>query len=106
MIGGGAKLMSSANKHFPAVMDWINSKFLTDQQLEDGPVISREGSLHKPGRDGKIRGNHKGYVMKTSLYTRATLHPMVTGVIAAAAGAIALTLLNYDSLNRKINGNK
>jgi short-subunit dehydrogenase len=102
-VGGGSKLMSSANKYMPGVMDWINSKFLSDQQLEEEPAHHHEGALHKPGRDGKVHGNHKGHVMKTSLYTRATLHPMVTGVIAAGLGAVALTLLNYSGSNG--NGN-
>ena len=98
-VGGGSKLMSSANKYMPGVMDWINSKFLSDQQLEEEPAHHHEGSLHQPGKDGSIHGNHKGHVMQTSLYTRATLHPMVTGVIAAAAGAAAYTLINYANSN-------
>ncbi|HSI91045.1 MAG TPA: SDR family oxidoreductase, partial [Adhaeribacter sp.] len=99
MVGGASKFMSAANKRIPGVMDWVNSKFLTDQQLEEEPARHHEGALYKPGKDGKIHGNHKGYVMQTSLYTRATLHPMVTGVIALAAGAAALTLLNYTGTN-------
>lgn len=98
-VGGGSKLMSSANKYMPGVMDWINSRFLTDQQLENEPARHHEGALHKPGRGGHVHGNHKGYVMKTSLYTRATLHPLVTGVIAAGLGAVAFTALNFSRSN-------
>jgi short-subunit dehydrogenase len=92
MIGGGAKAMSALNKRFPGMMDWISSKFMTEEQLRKEPAMHREGALHKPGKDGEVRGNHEGYVMKTSLYTRAKLHPLTTGALFVAAGAAAYAL--------------
>ncbi|MFB9864737.1 SDR family oxidoreductase [Rufibacter immobilis] len=102
MVGGGGKAMSALNKRFPGVMDWISSKVMSQEQVEEGAPVNREGSLHQPSTGGKVRGNHKGYVMKTSLYTRAKTNPVKTSVIALAAGAAVVAFMN----NNKKNGHK
>lgn len=99
MVGGGAKVMSALNKRIPAVMDWINSKMMSEQQVREEPPQTYEGSLHQPGTDGQIHGDHKGYVMKTSLYTRAVLNPVLTGALVVTAGAAVATLLNNTRKN-------
>ncbi|WP_192821655.1 SDR family oxidoreductase [Rufibacter sp. LB8] len=99
MIGGGAKVMSSLNKRIPGVMDWISSTVMSDQQVLDEAPTNVEGSLHHPSTAGKVRGNHKGYVMKTSLYTRAKTNPVKAGVLALAAGAAVMALLNTSKKN-------
>ncbi|WP_181308290.1 SDR family oxidoreductase [Rufibacter sp. XAAS-G3-1] len=104
MVGGGGKAMSALNKRFPAAMDWISSKMMSGEQVREEPAKHREGSLHQPTTGGEVRGNHQGYVMKTSLYTRAKLHPVATGAIVAAAGAAAFALLNQSKKNGKRNG--
>ncbi|GAA4303276.1 SDR family oxidoreductase [Nibribacter koreensis] len=103
MVGGGAKVMSALNKRFPGLMDWVSAKMMSEAQLEDGPVTNRNGSLHQPSTAGEVRGHHKGYVMKTSLYTRAKTNPVKAGVLALAAGAAVLALVNSNS---KKNGVK
>ena len=91
IIGGGGRMMNVTQKIAPGLMDWINEKFMISQQFKDRPASQKEGSLHKHGKDGKIHGDHEGHVMKTSLYTRAAMHPVLTSAAAvAAAGAIAL----------------
>ncbi|MBC3539957.1 SDR family oxidoreductase [Rufibacter sediminis] len=98
MVGGGGKAMSALNKRFPGAMDWISSKIMTKEQLEDEPPLNRAGSLHRPSTAGNVRGNHKGYVMKTSLYTRAIMHPVATSALVVAAGAAVYALMNKDAL--------
>ncbi len=91
IVGGGGRMMNVTQKIAPGLMDWINEKFMIDQQFTDRPASHKEGILHKPGQDGQIHGEHEGHVMKTSYYTRAAMHPVLTGAVAvAAAGAIAL----------------
>lgn len=97
MVGGGAKIMSALNKRFPSAMDWVSSKIMSKQQVRDEAAWNKEGSLHSPGTDGKIRGDHKGYVMKTSLYTRAKTNPVKAGILALAAGAAVVALVNNNS---------
>jgi short-subunit dehydrogenase len=92
-VGSGGKVMSSINKYATGVMDWVSEKMMTKQQLRDRPAMHRRGSLHQPGRDGEVHGDYKGYVMKTSLYTRASLNPMIASAFVAAAGAAVIALL-------------
>ncbi|QHL89116.1 SDR family NAD(P)-dependent oxidoreductase [Nibribacter ruber] len=106
MVGGGAKMMSALNKRFPGLMDWISSKMMSDAQLVDEAPTNKRGSLHQPSKDGDVRGNHKGYVMKTSLYTRAKTNPVKTGVLALAAGAAVLALVNNNSKKNGVNAAK
>lgn len=88
-VGSSSKVMSSLNKHVPGMVDWMNENFMTRMQLRTERAKPREDSLHQAGADGKVHGNYEGHVMKTSLYTRAALHPMATGAVVAAAGAAA-----------------
>ncbi len=103
MIGGGAKVMSALNKRLPGLMDWISSRIMSKQQVEDEAPLNTAGSLHQPSQDGEVRGNHKGYVMKTSLYTRAKTNPVATSALAVAAGAAVIALINS---NAKRNGRR
>ncbi|TPE46273.1 SDR family oxidoreductase [Pontibacter mangrovi] len=106
-IGSGSKLMSSLNKYAPSLVDWVNKKFMTNMQLRDKPAKHKDGSLHAPGADGHVHGNYEGHVMKTSLYTRASVHPAVTGaVVAAAAGAATMALLGKQRQKKQQNHQK
>lgn len=97
-VGSSSKVMSSLNKHAPGVVDWVNEKFMTSLQLRDERAQPREDSLHQAGSDGKVHGNYKGHVRKTSLYTRASLHPVVTSALVAAAGTAAVAYLGRNKL--------
>jgi short-subunit dehydrogenase len=99
-VGSASKLMSSLNKHIPSVVDWVNEKFMIDMQLRDERAQLREDSLHQAGSDGRIHGNYKGHVMKTSLYTRASLHPVVTGALVAAAGTATIALIGRSKMKQ------
>ena len=88
-------MFSSLNKHIPGTMDLMNEKVTMKMQARDEPPRHRNGSLHSPDvRDGKVHGDHPGYVMKKSFYTRASLHPVITGAFVTLAGGIALALLS------------
>lgn len=99
LIGGGAKIMSTVNKLAPGVMDWVGENMMSKQQKKKEPARHHEGSLHHPGHDGEIYGNYDGHVQK-SLYTRAKINPVITGVAIATASAAALALLGKNSLKK------
>ncbi|WP_254245088.1 hypothetical protein [Hymenobacter sp. BRD67] len=73
----------------------MNAKTGVAQQKQAGTRAQDPvGSLHRPnGPHASVRGNHPGHVMKTSLYTRATLHPVVAGVVAASSLAATIALV-------------
>lgn len=95
-VGGGGKIMSSTNKYAPSLMDWVDKKIMTKQQLKDKPAHHQDGSLYQPGDDGQVHGNYEGHVMKKSFYTRASLHPVITGSVIAAASIAAIVLLGNN----------
>ena len=92
-VGGGGKGMSAMNQYAPRIMDWVGSTFMPPQQQRSEPPRDPRGSLYRAGRDGRIRGDHPGYVARTSLYTRGVTHPEIsTGVVLAGlAAAVLLT---------------
>jgi short-subunit dehydrogenase len=93
-IGGGGRLMSSLKSLAPRVMDWMAESGASRQQQRDEPPRDPQGALRRPSRHaGSVRGDHPGYVTRTSAYTRASLHPLATGAVFAAAGLAAAVLL-------------
>ena len=61
---------------------------LTDRPEED----RTNNSLYAPTSGLKERGGRAAYVAETSLYTQASLHPLLTGAALAATG---LTLASW-----------
>ncbi|MGI4873136.1 MAG: SDR family oxidoreductase [Janthinobacterium lividum] len=94
-VGGGGKAMSSINKFAPGVIDWFMAKTGVAQQKQEGTkATDPAGSLHRPNAPHvKAHGTNPGHVMKTSLYTRATIHPVVAGVVAASSLAAVIALV-------------
>ena len=55
------------------------------------PARNASGALHAPQRSAEVRGDQPGYVMRTSLYTRAILNPGLTiATTTALAGVLTL----------------
>jgi hypothetical protein len=52
--------------------------------------------LHQAGEGLRERGDYEGYVRGTSLYTQATIHPVLASVAAIGAG-LALAMLMRSS---------
>jgi short-subunit dehydrogenase len=96
-VGGAGRAMSVMNRAAPRAMDRVGERMLARQQFRDEPAREPSGALHTAGVGGQIRGDYPGRVMRTSLYTRATMHPAVTGALLAAAGAAAVMLLKRGS---------
>jgi len=89
-VGGAGKFMSTTNKYAPSLMDWMGKNMFIKQQFREDAVSNRNGALDEHQQGGKIHGDYKGYMVKKSLYTRASTRPWVTGtILAAGAGLIA-----------------
>ena len=92
-IGGGGKIMSTLNKHLPSLVDWVGARTVRKQSTFDHPPNrAREGALFAAGQDGAVHGDSPHIVM-TSVYTKATLNPVVTTVALAAAGFAGAVML-------------
>jgi NAD(P)-dependent dehydrogenase (short-subunit alcohol dehydrogenase family) len=96
-VGGGGRMMTALNHYLPRAMDWLNEKMMVKEQFRNEPARHREGALYQAGQDGHAHGDHPGYVMKTSAYTRAATHPLLTGLLLASAGVALAAWLGSNS---------
>ncbi len=91
-IGGSGLVMSAMNAHAPRLMDWLNEKLMVRAQLSKNPKTRSRNNLHEAGIDGAVHGKNMPMAIP-SLYTRATLHPVATGLAVTAVGIAAYALL-------------
>ncbi|KQO68504.1 short-chain dehydrogenase [Methylobacterium sp. Leaf87] len=87
-VGGAGKVFAASKEFAPGAFDLLAPAIVALQQRPGRPRRPA-GTLHGPEQDdtGHARGDQPGYVMRTSAYTRASLHP-----VALIAGAVGLGL--------------
>jgi len=88
-VGGAGKALATAAFLAPRLLDKVMEARMFDAQKEDFPSNSPHQGLYAPAGSLLERGGYSGHVAKSSLYTTATEHPLVTGgLIAAGFGLI------------------
>jgi NAD(P)-dependent dehydrogenase (short-subunit alcohol dehydrogenase family) len=96
LIAGGSGIKLSAARFAPRLADWYMARWTFDSQRTVVPTNGRADNLHHPvADDGGERGrNWAGHTRRSSVYTRAALHPArtagVAGLLAGAAVAYAV----------------
>jgi short-subunit dehydrogenase len=98
-VGAGGKAISTMGKYAPRVTDWYMESMMIDSQKTDRPAKVRPVESLYESKDSRLkeRGGYEGHVAESSLYTKATLHPIVAGsAIAIGVGGLiyALTRLS------------
>ena len=90
-VGGGGGMNAVMGMLAPRLTDRFMERGMFAAQQRDEPRRpGRRDSLYQPPlEDGRMRGNHDGYVMRTSAYTRASLNPARTALALAAVGALS-----------------
>ncbi|WP_267356815.1 MULTISPECIES: SDR family oxidoreductase [unclassified Methylobacterium] len=91
-VGGGGKMMSALRKRAPSVTDWVGARVMSRTQKAGAAGRNRDGALYAAGRDGSVRGASPHHVMR-SVYTQASVTPILTGILLAGATAAAASLL-------------
>ncbi|HEX6184376.1 MAG TPA: SDR family oxidoreductase [Pyrinomonadaceae bacterium] len=100
--GGGGKAFSIMEKYMPRLGDKVMEHYIFDAQKQDAPARPRgDGGLYEASGELKERSGDPMYVSESSLYTKASLHPLLTGALIAGAGLAAAALLRP----RRANGN-
>src|SRR5829696_5207940 len=93
--GGGGKAFSVMEKYMPRLGDKVMEHFIFDAQQQREPAHPRgDAGLYEASGDPM-------YVSESSLYTKASLHPVLTGALFAGAGLAAVALLTRP---RRSNG--
>ncbi|MCA1619297.1 MAG: SDR family oxidoreductase [Acidobacteria bacterium] len=104
--GGGGKALSMMDKYTPRLGDKVMEAFMFDAQKLDEPARPRgDGGLYEASGELKERSGDDYRVMESSLYTKASLHPLLTGALIAGAGLAAAALLRPRRANGQGGGN-
>jgi len=102
IVGGGGKMISSMAKHAPRLTDRYMERAMFEQQQSEEPARSdRRDAIWEASQGVREQGDYPGHVMKSSMYTSAKQHPLITGAILGAAGvaiagAIGLAAMEED----------
>src|SRR6185369_14145953 len=94
------RALAEANHFAPRLTDKMMEAMMFDMQQSDrrNPK-DREDSLYAPIEDGEERGGYPGHVAETSVYTKATKHPLITGSLIAGLGLAAFAAWRSVSAN-------
>ena len=84
-------MLSTIGEFAPRLTDVYMEKVMIDSQKSDEPDYghSKEGLWQSRDATLTERGGYGGHVAESSLYTKASLHPVLAGTVAAGA-AVAL----------------
>jgi short-subunit dehydrogenase len=98
-VGAGGKALSMVGDYAPRLTDKYMEAVMIDGQKTDEPADQSRESLYE-GNDPRLkeRGEYDGHVSESSLYTKASLHPVLTGT-ALALGAAGLAYTFYAKRN-------
>jgi short-subunit dehydrogenase len=102
-VGGAGKALSTLGKYAPRLTDQIMERTMLGQTLSGEPANDNQPleGLYEPN-DSRLheRGDYDGHVAESSLYTKASLHPVLTGA-AVAIGAAGLAYTFYAKRNAR-----
>ena len=90
-VGGGGRMNAVMGVLAPRLTDrYMERSMIRSQQKARPTRAGRRDTLYQPPpENGRLHGDYEGYVMHTSAYTRAALHPGATLLGLAAVGAIS-----------------
>ncbi len=88
-VGAGGKGIPMLGYYAPRLADLLMESLFARQQQSDRPARPRQDNgLDRPAGDLQERGDYQGHVSETSLYTTASLHPVLTGAALVGAGLV------------------
>ncbi len=94
--GGGGKMISLLGNLAPRLTDRVMENVVfTAQQSDQIEQDRQDHSLYGPVKGLQERGGQAPHVLKSSLYTEASLHPVMTGVVASVAGVVLASFIRH-----------
>ena len=86
-VGAGGKALSETAHYAPWLTDKVMEATMFDLQQTNRPKNGNgEDSLYTPANDGQERGGYPGHVAESSIYTKASLHPLLAAVMITGLG--------------------
>lgn len=84
IVGGVGKVLSSMSAWAPRLTDKVLERTMFTAQESGRPArLNGADALYRPGSDLEERGGEDRYARERSIYTRARLHPLLTGALVA-----------------------
>ncbi len=106
-VGGGGRMLAEAAQIAPRLTDMALEAMMFDVQKSDRPKPSgRQDSLYAPIEDGEERGDYPGHVAETSVYTKAAVHPLITGSVIAGLGLAAFAAWRFSANSSELGRSK
>jgi len=101
LVGEMAKLRSSISTYAPALGEMISEMTIDSMQNSGRPAMpNRPDGLHSTNSQLRERGNEDRYVVETSPYVTAKMHPLLTAGLAVGGGLAIAALWNSFGRNR------
>lgn len=92
--GGGGKGLAALGYFAPRLADKFMERAIISGTKSNRPPRPRAANgLDRPSEQLKEHGNYEGHVAKNSLYTKSSLHPVLTGAALVGAGLAAAALV-------------
>jgi short-subunit dehydrogenase len=99
-VGAGGKGISAAGHYAPEITDKVMEWTMFDLQQTERPVSDHQpNALYQPSGPYAERGGYQGHVAESSMYTKASLHPLIVGGLLLAGAGLA-----YIALRENLNG--
>ncbi len=99
-VGAAAKALAMAGYYAPNLTDKFMEHTMFDTEPREKHSSGQHRGLHYPSSELRESGDYEGHVAKTSLYTKARLHPRITaGSFAFLAAALGYALLRRTNNN-------
>ncbi len=87
VVGGAGKIISGMRKGSLRLTDKFMEATQFKAQKTDRPAdMSNDSLFDAPSDRGAVHGDYKGHVMRSSTYTKAKLHPLVSTAVVAGVG--------------------
>lgn len=94
-VGGATPLVTLLARLAPRLTDRFLAATGERAQTTDAPEHRHHFALHRPGEGLRQRGRYRRPVARSSLYTRAAMHPVAAGLLALGALAALGGLARY-----------
>jgi short-subunit dehydrogenase len=90
-VGGSAFLFGTLELLFPRLMEKLSERMFFEGQKATTRKRRDEGLQKTPEREGEVYGDSPHRMRRTSLYTSAMLHPIVTVALAVGMSTVAVS---------------
>jgi short-subunit dehydrogenase len=102
-VGAGGKIISAMGNYAPRTTDLVMESTMIDmQQTEMPPSDAYEGLYDSNDSRLQTRGGYGGHVAESSLYTKASMHPAITGsILGLGLGGLLYALSSRPGKDRQ-----